>query len=252
MKKLNFILAAISVALIISCGEDSKSSPGLTEPTVSKPIADFSISCGDFCYDLKLEGTESYTAEAPVTIHTTNLSSKADSYLWDFGDGFTTTKTGPSREFNSPGFYTIRLTATNSAGSHTAERYLTVEKPPHWVLVDSSTFSLSAGYVSWYGPTIYDSYSDSSVGKKYTVKTSDAVDIRVMPNRDEYEHFIANESFKHYRSMYANNVMSYSEEGNISTYSIIVISNENLFSSITVTRKVYLWSEGKMESYWSF
>jgi len=255
MKALFVIASVLVFSLMLSCGNDSESPTGPTGPTgptVSKPTASFSMSCGTLCYDLTSSGTNRYTAEAPVTIYTTNSSTDADTYLWDFGDGFTTTNTNPSRTYTNPGSYTIRLAATNTAGSNTVEKYLTVEEPPHWILEDSSSFSLSAGYVSWYGPTTYNSYADSSVGKKYVVSASSAVDVYIVPNHDEYEHYVANESFNHYPSMQAEGVTTYSEEGNISVYSGIMISNENLFSSITITRKVYRWSEGKLESTWPF
>jgi len=40
-----------------------------------------------------------------------NLSSNATGYLWDFGDGATSTETNPSHTYSAPGTYTVTLTA---------------------------------------------------------------------------------------------------------------------------------------------
>ena len=49
----------------------------------------------------------------------TNLSSGANSYLWDFGDGTTSTIQNPTHSYSSPGMYTVTLTVTNNCGTAT-------------------------------------------------------------------------------------------------------------------------------------
>jgi len=41
------------------------------------------------------------------------------SWLWDFGDGSTSTEQNPVHTYESEGAFTVKLTATNSAGSDT-------------------------------------------------------------------------------------------------------------------------------------
>jgi len=41
------------------------------------------------------------------------------SWLWDFGDGSTSTEQNPVHTYESEGSFTVKLTATNSAGSDT-------------------------------------------------------------------------------------------------------------------------------------
>jgi len=54
---------------------------------------------------------------APLTVDFTDLSSgPPTSWLWDFGDGATSTERNPSHTFGATGLYTVRLTATNSMG----------------------------------------------------------------------------------------------------------------------------------------
>ncbi len=71
-------------------------------PIVDLPIAGFDI-------DNQGEGLVSFintSAENPV------------SYLWDFGDGGTSTAENPTHNYTQNGTYTVCLTATNSAGEN--------------------------------------------------------------------------------------------------------------------------------------
>ena len=49
-------------------------------------------------------------------INFTNLSVGATRYLWDFGDGETSTEVNPAHLFNSSGSFWVKLTAYNEAG----------------------------------------------------------------------------------------------------------------------------------------
>lgn len=53
------------------------------------------------------------SASVPLTVSFTNLSNNADSYLWDFGDGSTSTLTNPQHQYTTKGSFTVKLTATN-------------------------------------------------------------------------------------------------------------------------------------------
>jgi len=54
--------------------------------------------------------------EPNVPVRFTNLSSFADTYLWEFGDGESSTAFAPVHEYNATGRYVARLTATSRAG----------------------------------------------------------------------------------------------------------------------------------------
>ncbi len=62
----------------------------------------------------------------PVTISFTNTSSGSGtlSYLWDFGDGFTSTLQNPTHTYTSQGSFTVSLRVTSSTGCIT-----TITKP---------------------------------------------------------------------------------------------------------------------------
>ncbi len=53
------------------------------------------------------------TVYFPNGVTFTNTSTNADSYLWDFGDGTTSTDVNPVHYYTAKGDYTIKLTATN-------------------------------------------------------------------------------------------------------------------------------------------
>lgn len=53
------------------------------------------------------------TVCGPLDVAFQNLSSRASSYLWDFGDGATSANTSPTHSYAMPGTYTITLTAFN-------------------------------------------------------------------------------------------------------------------------------------------
>ncbi|MEJ5266599.1 MAG: PKD domain-containing protein [Bacteroidales bacterium] len=52
-------------------------------------------------------------------IQFTDLSQDAISYLWNFGDGNTSTEENPQHTYSSDGVYTVSLTVTNANGSDT-------------------------------------------------------------------------------------------------------------------------------------
>ena len=60
------------------------------------------------------------------TVSFTNSSTGADSYLWDFGDGNSSTEESPVHTYASDGAYAVQLTATNANGSSVANTNVTV------------------------------------------------------------------------------------------------------------------------------
>jgi gliding motility-associated-like protein len=75
------------------------------------PVADFSNPISIAC-------------KGPLNVPFTNLSTGANSYLWNFGDGNSSTQPNPSNNYLFEGGYTVSLTATNSFGCNS-----TVSKP---------------------------------------------------------------------------------------------------------------------------
>lgn len=99
MQRLLYL--ALSLALLNSC---------------ARPIANFSTT------------TEDARAAAPVNF--SNQSEKAESYVWDFGDGQTSTDSVPEHRYMASGSYTVTLTAMDAKGkTGTKEQTVTVLPP---------------------------------------------------------------------------------------------------------------------------
>ncbi|MGB9724124.1 MAG: PKD domain-containing protein [Chloroflexia bacterium] len=64
---------------------------------------------------------------AGLVVTFTNASQNAGAFLWDFGDGITSTIESPTHAYASEGAYTVTLTATGSCGRDTAVRVVRVE-----------------------------------------------------------------------------------------------------------------------------
>lgn len=57
-------------------------------------------------------------SKSGLTVNFINTSlNNPTSYLWDFGDGNTSTEKSPSHTYNEMGFFTVKLVATNADGS---------------------------------------------------------------------------------------------------------------------------------------
>ncbi|MGV8115028.1 MAG: PKD domain-containing protein [Lentimicrobium sp.] len=69
----------------------------------------------------------SFTASGR-TITVTNTSTLADSYLWEFGDGQTSTENNPVHNYTTDGAFNIKLTATNANGFSTAMKFHFISK----------------------------------------------------------------------------------------------------------------------------
>jgi PKD repeat protein len=108
MKNLVLLISG-AVVLFLSCKKGSSNAS-------DKPSAKFSIS--------------GYEVPTPCTITFINTSSNATGYVWDFGDGTTSTQVNPTHLYAFNGSFLLRLKATGPNGADSVCRLLTVEAPP--------------------------------------------------------------------------------------------------------------------------
>ncbi|MGB3801661.1 MAG: peptidylprolyl isomerase [Lewinella sp.] len=95
--------------------------PLLSLTYCARPVASFSPA-------------ESNVAAAD-TVNFANRSEKAESYLWDFGNGQTSTETEPSVRYFQSGNYEVSLTATNEKGkSRTTTQTINVTPPKECII----------------------------------------------------------------------------------------------------------------------
>ncbi|REJ99480.1 MAG: PKD domain-containing protein [Acidobacteria bacterium] len=78
------------------------------------PVADFSYSASGLS----------------VAFIDQSLVEGAPAYLWEFGDGSTSSSFQPTHEYAEPGSYEVVLTVSNSTGSDSISRTVTVATPP--------------------------------------------------------------------------------------------------------------------------
>ena len=94
-----------------------------------------------------LTGTPT-TGFGPLTVSFTDQSTQSPtSWLWDFGDGITSTEQHPTHTFTTPGIYTINLTVTNATGTGavTMADYITVQSISSQILGAQQIITTSAG-----------------------------------------------------------------------------------------------------------
>ncbi|MBL7796220.1 MAG: PKD domain-containing protein [Saprospiraceae bacterium] len=60
-------------------------------------------------------------------VHLENKSLNADSYLWEFGDGSTSTEISPSHTYSQPGYHQVFLTATNTQTGQSVKYFVAIE-----------------------------------------------------------------------------------------------------------------------------
>ena len=88
-----------------------------------------------------------------------------NAWLWDFGDGITSTQQNPTHIYQSQGIYTVSLTVSNNLGTDSViqNNYITVTYNPapiaynDTICADSSSFNLisySTGQINWFNDTI--------------------------------------------------------------------------------------------------
>jgi PKD repeat protein len=64
------------------------------------------------------------------TVTFTNLSEFGTSYLWNFGDGNTSTQQNPVHTYDEDGTYVVKLTTTNICGFDMVQFNITIVTPP--------------------------------------------------------------------------------------------------------------------------
>jgi gliding motility-associated-like protein len=92
----------------------------VTQLTAQTPAANFSASITSGCSPLIIQFTDQSTG-SPT------------SWLWDLGNGSTSSVKNPTTTYINPGSYTVKLTATNASGSNTITKtaYITVNAIPN-------------------------------------------------------------------------------------------------------------------------
>ncbi|HML20569.1 MAG TPA: PKD domain-containing protein [Aggregatilinea sp.] len=121
-----------------------------TATVIAGPVASFASSASTITW-----------GDGPIDFTDTSTGIITD-WLWDFGNGATSTQQNPSYEFPGPGTYTVTLTVTGPGGNSSAQEIITVN-----VLPITCTFSGSLN--TYPGQTIgYTSAITNLAGRDVT------------------------------------------------------------------------------------
>jgi PKD repeat protein len=135
-----------------------------------------------------LFGVDVVSGVAPLTVHITDMSTGASSYLYDFQDGQTETFTEGDHTFEEPGTYTIRQTVYNDLGENSYEitivAYEELITPPDDGVIKK--YLRTDGYNYYLDGVnhkilIYDS-DNNLIGDFGSTELSDPTDILLMGN----------------------------------------------------------------------
>jgi PKD repeat protein len=120
MKYLLFIVLLVAVVIAAGCIGGNQNSPVTSTPVVTSTATNQSNA---------MFGVTAYYGPAPLTVNFINHGSEAESYIWDFGDGSTSSLYSPRHTFTNPGKYEVTLLATNAIGWTKPSLIITVETP---------------------------------------------------------------------------------------------------------------------------
>ena len=97
---------SFNVRLIVTSNLGCKDTSEKTVTVYPKPVADFTINSATQCS----QGNNF------VFTNQSSISSGTLSYLWNFGDGTTSTQTSPSHSYSSSNIFSVKLIATSNFG----------------------------------------------------------------------------------------------------------------------------------------
>ena len=163
------------------------------------------------------------TGIATLTTSFTDLSTNSPtSWMWDFGDGETSTDHNPTHVFNNPGMYTVSLTVSNASGTDN-------EIKTHFIVVEY----LGGGVPCPGTPTVTDCdvnvYNTVLIGNQCWMKES--LKVTHYPNGDDIPYITDNSawgaldpsSVDDAYCYYENNTSS--EYGALYTYAAAIADN---------------------------
>lgn len=84
----------------------------------------------------------------PSTITFTNQTTNASNYIWNFGDGLTSTLENPTHEYTASGIFSVSLTAYGGGGEVSTTKFNCIEIIPIPVPIPNFVASSTTGYAT--------------------------------------------------------------------------------------------------------
>lgn len=98
---------------------------------VSNPEGVDTLNLIDYIFIDAGPGTSFFTTVNELEVDFNNTTVNADTYLWDFGDGNTSTEANPLYSYTAEGEYMVTLTATNDCGTNIFRQNITTGLLPN-------------------------------------------------------------------------------------------------------------------------
>ncbi|MCB0479031.1 MAG: gliding motility-associated C-terminal domain-containing protein [Crocinitomicaceae bacterium] len=241
------------------CSNDSDPlcDPNSDFPTTPGAVSNFNLSgnCNNlvFKFDFEIVPRAEFSPDitvgcAPFTVQFMNTSSDSTNYLWDFGDGDTTSQVfNPTKVYDTPGVYQVKLLVTDTICLlvDTAEVTITVydslllETMNDTVICGPSTFDI---WASSYGTTVEFQWSSSN--QFLDTLNTDLADsvLTINPGNPQYYYVrITNPWCTEIDSVYIDfigDVLLVSPDTNICGGDVITLGAININPSVSFT---YTW-----------
>ena len=119
MRKFLFLSSGIIVSAFLACEKTPEPSP--------EPTPEFTV--------------DKSTAEVNEVISFTNTSSDATIFLWNFGDGNTSTEVNPTHIYTTSGNFVVELRATGDGGSSSTTQSIEIIEPSFinkWIISEGT------------------------------------------------------------------------------------------------------------------
>jgi len=111
-QSVNIDLTAVTIPSGTSTFTATTSLPnGSADQNTGNDSQTKAISATSLPISSDFSGSATESCAAPLSVSFTNSSTNASSYLWDFGDGATSTEANPTHNYTALGAYTVVLTA---------------------------------------------------------------------------------------------------------------------------------------------
>lgn len=114
----------------------------------------------------------------PIVILTNESSINSQSFLWDFGDGNTSTEPAPTHVYFESGNYTISLTTTNECGAVTHSETVNVTAPSIYYVTETANDAVPVFYDEFragYNFNYYPNWTDEDVANIAAGNTNEGI-----------------------------------------------------------------------------
>jgi PKD repeat protein len=147
---------------------------GVADDNPANDNKDITFDVSNLTIAAAFDADQTNFCSAPASVQFTNLSQNATSYLWDFGDGTTSTEAEPLHEYSALGAYTVILTADAGVCGNDVEtqvQYIIVGATPP-VVTDASHCGAASVTLGASGSGTLNWFDASSGGNLINTGTS--------------------------------------------------------------------------------